>query len=237
MGAWSSVAGLLLSKASWKRLWEDGLNLIFPPRCAGCGRVDTEWCLRCGDALDAVPLALSTRVVDGITIAATGAHRDRLQRAVQALKYENLTLLRGPLGKRLSAAFQATNWSVDAVVPVPLHPNRLVARGYNQAQLLAEEVAHTFFLPCLPMAIQRVKDTPSQVMLNQTQRQQNMIDAFSADSRDIVDKTILIIDDVCTTGATLNACAQVALGAGARAVYGLTVTTPSETVAVTEHFL
>jgi ComF family protein len=160
-----------------------------------------------------------------------------LRLAVQALKYENLTLLCGPLGDRLCAAFQATNWSVDAIIPVPLHPNRRATRGYNQAQLLAEEVARAFSLPCLPTAIQRLRDTPSQVTLSQTQRQQNMIDAFSADSRDIVDKTILIIDDVCTTGATLNACAQAALGAGARAVYGLTVTTPSPAGTVTDPFL
>ena len=227
-GVWPSVAGLLLSKAALIRVWEGSLNLIFPPRCAGCGRVDVQWCVRCRDELDAVPLTLTERDVEGIVVVSTGAHTDRLRRAVQALKYENRTLLRDPLGKRLSAGFQAVNWPVDAVVPVPLHPSRLATRGYNQAQLLAEEVASSSSLPCLSMAVQRLRDNRSQVDLNQVQRQQNMINAFAADSHDLVDKTILIIDDVCTTGATLTACARAALDAGARAVYGLTVTTANQ---------
>lgn len=224
-GAWSSVAGLLLSEAALVRVWEESLNLVFPPQCAWCGRVDTEWCTRCGDALDAVPLDLATKVVGGVTIGSTGVHSDQLRRALRDLKYESVTPLSEPLGKRLSNALQILSWPVDAVVPVPLHANRLATRGYNQAQLLADEVAHRFTLPCFPSAVQRVRDTQSQVELSATQRQNNMLNAFVAYPHDIVDKTILIIDDVCTTGATLTECAHAVLEAGARAVYGLTVTT------------
>jgi competence protein ComFC len=220
------MTGFLLFK---RRLWTIGnaaADLIFPPRCAGCGRVDETWCSRCQQALEALPVVLSVRDSNGIPIASTGEHIDQLQRAVHAFKYNNVTELETPLGDRLVADLSQLSWpEMDVIVPVPLHPGRQALRGYNQAQLLADAISQTIATPCTPTAIQRTRDTRSQVGLNPTERQKNMHQAFYAEGALVTGKTILLIDDVCTTGATLEACAQAALAAGARAVFGLTVTT------------
>jgi ComF family protein len=116
------------------------------------------------------------------------------------------------------------NWTIDMIVPVPLHTTRLAERGYNQAQLLGEHVAIETSIPCLPDAVHRQRQTQSQVTLNAAERQMNMVDAFQAHPSIVSSQRILIIDDVYTTGATLSACGQALLQAGAQAVYGLTVT-------------
>jgi competence protein ComFC len=116
------------------------------------------------------------------------------------------------------------NWTIDIIVPVPLHMSRLAERGYNQAQLLSEVLAKEAALPCSPEAVSRQRNTQSQVTLNAMERQINLQDAFQAHPQLVSNKNILLIDDVYTTGATLSACAQAILEAGALAVYGLTVT-------------
>lgn len=217
-------AGLLLSKETLRHWLVVGLDILFPPRCAGCGRVDAEWCERCAAALAAVPVALHHRTLETIPVASTGEHTGLLQRAVQALKYENTRILTSPLSQRLAAGINQLEWPVEAVVPVPLHESRLQARGYNQAQLLAEALSRTLGIPCYPDAVRRVRATRSQVGLNGADRRRNVQDAFAVGSSELLGKTVLVVDDVCTTGATLLACAQALHAAGARAVYAVTVT-------------
>lgn len=201
------------------------LDLVFPPYCSGCGRVDTRWCDRCLDELNAVPVHLHTRSVEGLEwIAATGRHKGKLQQAVQALKYDGAVELRSPLGRRLAEVLVQLRWPVDAVVAVPMHPSRLAERGYNQAFLLAQALADITDIVCLDDALQRTRATRSQVGLNQEERLYNLTGAFSAHPNAVRGKSLLIIDDVCTTGTTLAGSAQAALDAGAIAVYALTVT-------------
>jgi ComF family protein len=158
-------------------------------------------------------------------VAATSVHTGALREAVQALKYENgRSLAQRPLGERLVERLATLNWTIDILIPVPLHTERLQSRGYNQAQLLGEYVAETMMLPISPAALTRQRYTQSQVELGAQARLANVQDAFVADPQAVSGKTILLIDDVYTTGATLSACAVAALAAGARTVYGLTVT-------------
>jgi len=110
------------------------------------------------------------------------------------------------------------------IVPVPLHAKRLQERGYNQAEQIAIHTAEAAGIPCVPAASQRVRFTQTQVGLNRDERLQNVVESFAADAALIQDKTVLIVDDVKTTGATLAACAQPMLDAGAKAVFAVTVT-------------
>jgi ComF family protein len=163
--------------------------------------------------------------VEGLEqIAATGRHMGKLQQAVQALKYDGAVKLRMPLGQRLAKALDHLHWPVDAVAAVPMHPTRLAERGYNQAFLLAQALSEISEIACLDGALQRTRATRSQVGLNQEERRHNLADAFSAHPDAVRGKSLLIVDDVCTTGATLAGSAQAALNAGAIAVYALTVT-------------
>ena len=207
----------------FRRVMSVGIDLLYPPRCAGCGRVDTIWCAHCQDDLDRVAVDLHiVQLPPLFSIAATGIHEGKLQQAVHALKYEGVESLAFPLADRLVAAIDTLGWVIDVIVPVPLHPSRQRARGYNQAEQLGMAVARRLDIPCDPAAILRQRDTPPQVGLNRQQRQANMRSAFQAATS--LSGSILLIDDVFTTGATLQSCAQAARDGGAAAVYGLTVT-------------
>jgi ComF family protein len=219
------LPGLLASQRLVKNVWTAVVDLIFPPRCAGCDRLDHWWCERCQGEIEQMPFPEHVRAVPPLAeVACTAIHTGKAQRAVWALKYENCRALAEPLGARLVNRLSALNWTIDMVAPVPLHTSRLAERGYNQAQLLSEYVASGMTLPSYPMALIRHRRTESQVTMNAEERRANMEDAFHADPYLVNNQILLLIDDVYTTGATLSACAAAALTAGARAVYGLTVT-------------
>lgn len=222
-----TVAGRLFYKQV-NQFFKIGLDLLFPSQCIGCGRVDEHWCSICQDELRATPIDIFDRVIMGnIHITSTGLHGGKLQSAIHALKYENNPQIGTILGERLVTTLQQKAWIIDMVIPVPLHTNKLKQRGYNQSQILSEVIEDTLSLPCEPQAITRYRETHSQVGLSQKERAENMINAFQANADLLTNKTILIIDDVLTTGATLGACAQSALKAGANKIYGLTITTAS----------
>ena len=153
-----------------------------------------------------------------------GAYDNELRQMIVLLKYSGVRSLARPLGDWLAVvvAQNPALGEVDAIVPVPLHSRRQRARGFNQAELIARELARWFPRPVKADWLARVKDTPSQTGLTHAQRIENVQGAFSA--RDKVDKArILLVDDVCTTGATLNACARTLKRAGAESVQAVTV--------------
>jgi ComF family protein len=159
-------------------------------------------------------------VIDGVL--ATGAFAPPLQPAIYSLKYHGLRRLAEPLGDRLAQTWQAAGLHADMIVPVPLHPERLAERGYNQAELLAGALAERLALPMRDDVLVRVRATPSQVHLHPAERRNNVHGAFAC-GLELTGSHVLLIDDVCTTGATLEACAATLRGHGAGAVWGLTV--------------
>lgn len=199
------------------------LDWLFPPRCLGCGRVDTRWCTRCTADIVRLPVQPIAQT-EPLPIAATGPHTGKLRLAVHALKFDSGVHLAGPLGQRLADRLTATDWPVDLVVGVPLHPQRQAWRGYNQSDLLAEQLATRCDLPASTTALRRERATRAQVGLDRSQRQLNLQAAFVGDPAQLAGRTVLIVDDVWTTGATLAACAAAAYEGGAQAVCGLTVT-------------
>lgn len=113
-------------------------------------------------------------------------------------------------------------WDIDCIVPIPLHKSRRRKRGYNQSTLIAEELCKRYDLCIDESLVERTVNTQSQRTLGQAQRAENIIGAFSV-TGDAVGKRILIIDDVFTTGATMNECAKALKNAGASKVYAATV--------------
>jgi len=139
------------------------------------------------------------------------------------LKYKQETHLARHLGKMMAAFLLRESLTVDLVVPVPLHRRRMQMRGYNQAQLLAKYIAETIHLPWSGDILTRVKNTKAMHRLTKQERRQNIADAFGIkEPFDLSDLDILLVDDILTTGSTVEACGKILIEAGARSVTTIT---------------
>jgi len=147
-----------------------------------------------------------------------------IREAVHALKYQNVRALAGTLGQLLADFIAGNAPPADVLVPVPLHPRRERSRGYNQSLLLAQGTGEALGLPVEKEALRRLRSTASQARsAREEERWANVSGAFDADASLVQDRRVLLIDDVCTTGATLVACSIALKQAGASSVWGLTL--------------
>jgi ComF family protein len=139
------------------------------------------------------------------------------------MKYRRDLSLGEILARPLVELLEDLDWPVELVVPVPLGVARLRERGYNQATLLARPLALGCGISFRPQALSRVRETRSQVGLSIAQRRENVSGAFQARTGWVSGRNVLVVDDVATSSATLDACASALLSAGAARVYGLTL--------------
>ena len=217
-------------------------EVIYPARCIYCRRIGSAFCQTCRAQAQPVGDAICVRCGEPTTVRCTchacqktppgplramrGAvfYGSPVAFAIHGLKYRQMTHLAQPLASYLSAYLDAHPLPIDCLTPVPLHPERQTARGYNQSELLARAVGRERRLPVRNDLIERKRHTPPQVHLNREQRLQNMKDAFAALRPGALHgETVLLIDDVCTTGATMRACAEALRVAGAGEVYALAI--------------
>jgi len=216
------------------------LDLVYPPRCPGCGRMGVAFCercrarveliappvcRRCGCALPREGLCDRCRALpsslDGIVAVAVFA--DPLRQAIHALKYENNTALAAPLGSMMAELWRRGGTpQADLILPVPLHTRRQAERGYNQSRLLARVLGRGVGVPVDEHMLIRQRHTLPQVDLGFAERQQNVEGAFACRG-DVRGKTVVVVVDVCTTGATLEACAAALRAGGAAGVWGFTL--------------
>jgi ComF family protein len=198
------------------RCWES-IRPLTPPLCDRCGDPLPSWraistaqhhCPRCRRA---------PRFVD--RARAIGDYRDALRAIIQALKYDGRRSLARPLAMLMRSRGGDVLDGASWVVPVPLHRSKRRQRGFNQAADLARHIG----LP-VAAALKRVRATPSQTGLPASQRHRNMKDAFAATAeiRRVAGTIVVLIDDVSTTGATLDACARALKEGGVREVRALT---------------
>jgi ComF family protein len=153
-------------------------------------------------------------------------YEDALVSAVLMLKYRQMEPLGKWFGRRLAQLVQSQGeaYVADVVVPVPLHRDRLKERGFNQAALLAAPLAKALQLPCRPILLVRTRERPQKKVLSIEERWEAVRGAFATRSGSQVDKQrVLLVDDVLTTGATLDACARALLDSGAKYVVAVTV--------------
>lgn len=205
-------------------LLNTALDVLFPPRCIGCGCVGSLFCARCQSEIVMPPARCEPgSPLDGWR--ASAEFGGAIQKAIHAYKYKNQRRFAVPLADRLAEALAGSGWEPTLVTAAPLHASRLHERGYNQSAVLAERLARAAGLPFRADVISRVRATRPQVGLNARERQANVSDAFQA--RDATGASLVIVDDVYTTGATLRACAQALRSAGAARVWGLTVASAS----------
>jgi len=225
--------------ASLARLTERALDLLFPRRCAGCGSegrflcrdclaalkpLVPPICAHCGKPSRAPGLCSDCRVrpLALAGIRAAFVYEGPLRDAILQFKYRGVSSLADELAPLLCGYLVRRPLACDVIVAVPLSADRLKARGYNQAAMLASRMGALLRLPEAPRALRRVRSTGVQARLaSWEQRYANVAGAFQAEPRWVTGKRVLVVDDVCTTGATLEACGQALKAAGATAAWGL----------------
>jgi competence protein ComFC len=222
------------------RLFWTMLDWLYPPNCGGCGKSGTRWCESCaqntpeiessicpicGDiSIDEQPCQRCQNLpVHFTSLRSYTIYQGAIREAVHKLKYGGDKSLGDVLAQMMISGLEKLNWSLDIVTSVPLGLVRLAERGYNQANLLARPIALYKNLPFSTTLLSRVRETKTQVGLTNKERQENMTDAFKAVTKQAEGNNILVVDDVATSGATINACAKALLAAGASKVYGYTL--------------
>ncbi|TAJ19280.1 MAG: ComF family protein [Dehalococcoidia bacterium] len=185
------------------------------PRCHRCWRPGAgTWCERCASGGPAVP------AFDGLRTPFTFTGDAR--RAILEAKFRGVTALLVPLA-RAAADVVPGEWAIEAVVPVPLARGRRRSRGYNQAEVAAAEVAGCLGVPVQKRWLRRTRETPPQASLTADARSRNLRGAFEVRLPDSAPRRVLVVDDVTTTGATLEEAARAFRAAGARQVYALAI--------------
>ena len=223
----------------YKGLW-GGLDWLFPPTCGGCGKVGYRWCEECRHG--SMPIAEPLCVVCGLPQPQSGicaeckrsrpsyaalrswlAFEGPIRNALHRMKYRRDLGLGEALAIPISLFLSEYAWKVDLVVPIPLSRQRARERGYNQVGLVAFPLALSLRLKYGADALMRARHTRSQVGLTAGERRTNVRGAFRGQARQLAGKSILLMDDVATTGSTLASASDAALEAGAREVYCLTI--------------
>ena len=207
------------------RLGELVLGVLFPRRCRWCGRVvGFAPACRCGTRPEGLrlpvgPLAADELEAPSLALGAwacwryEGPVRDSLHR----YKFRQDIPLQREFGADLAARFEAAGLAgrFDVVVPVPVSADTLRKRGYNQSALLARALARQAGLPCAEKALKKSRPTTPQMRLDRQGRLENLKGAFAADAPRVKGKKVLLVDDIVTTGSTLEECAKTLLAAGA----------------------
>ncbi|MFN8972086.1 MAG: ComF family protein [Alphaproteobacteria bacterium] len=197
------------------------LHLIGDPCCAACGipfTVSMGQGALCPDCLDHPPrfdVARSALVYGEVT-----------GKLIHQLKYHDRMIGLSRYAQWLTRAGQDLLADSEVIIPVPLHWRRLILRRYNQAAWLAYALEQLTGIACAPQLLRRVRPTRSQARMRREERLLNLKHAFAVPKKfltQIAGKRVLLVDDVMTTGATINACAQTLRNAGAQKIYALTL--------------
>lgn len=211
------------------------LDIIFPKRCLGCGRIGSYFCKSCVKKINFIesgicpmcgrsafdgaihPGCRTTYMIDGLT--SFFQYDGTIQKAIKALKYRFVFDLASEFVS-LIPSFNIPR--TDILIPMPLHPSRFRERGYNQAEVLGKLIAQKICIPMHTGILKRVRKTTPQVeMKKRKERLENMKNVFSVQKE--VPSRVILFDDVFTTGATMRSAAKVLKRNGATFVWGMTM--------------
>lgn len=206
--------------------WQQ-IRLVSHPLCKICGRPFADASgddHTCGICLEHAPRFAAARAWACYPREDSAEHP--LRQVVQKYKYGRKVSLGKPLGRLMARGCEEflSEFRADLIVPVPLHAKRLRWRGFNQSLLLARQVSRAYGVPIDPFVLQRRKETAAQTQLPEDDRRRNVRGAFALHpDKSVKDKTVLLVDDVYTSGATVNECSRTLKRAGAKEVYVVTL--------------
>lgn len=217
--------GVITSAGAEKRNSHNGIcaecrkkiKYITEPRCKKCGkpvsREESEYCFDCTGKKHSFEEGRSLWI-----------HKAPVDQAVYAFKYQNRRIYGKTFGAELAEQYgkYLRKKEIDVIMPVPLHKKRRKNRGYNQAEILANELGKRTGIPVDGKSLKRIKETSPQKKLNDKGRKQNIKGAFAVDGN-VTGKTIVLVDDIYTTGSTLDEAARTLYRNGAEKVYFLTI--------------
>jgi len=230
-----SFTGHRLQPSFLPGIFSGFLDFFYPPFCQICQDLLDDArrmvCPKCWSSFEtygdfAVKFPASQKTLHTVIVGLLGQATldDPLNQIIHQLKYDRRAALAMGLADRMALVLSSYPWvkHIDMIVPVPLHPSRARSRGYNQSQLLAEHLGNMFGVPVVSKVLERIRPTESQTRLNQEQRRKNVAGAFRVPCPEEVEgQRILLVDDVVTTGATLNECAKTLESGGALNVYAV----------------
>lgn len=233
-------------RKSWRiryylyRLFWLGVDFLYPPICGGCAKKGARWCKDCRDSIRLIPepkcdICGLPQAEDGTCLSCRQSppfykelrswvvFEGPIRKALHRIKYHQDIGLGDALASEMLQYTNQLDWHIDMVIPVPLGKKRFRERGYNQVGLFAHPLALAKEWKYATRYLKRVRETISQVGLSADERKNNVRSAFVADRNKVVGKTVLVVDDVSTTGATLNSCAEALINGGAYEVYALSL--------------
>ncbi len=228
------------------KLWKGALDLVFPARCPVCDRpvpfselicpecrneleeVEPPRCLKCGKHIgdDRQEYCSGCRKTMHQFVQGRGLFTYRsAAKSMYRFKYAGRREYARFYGRQIVEKYGKLleKWQPDALVPVPIHYSRRRERGYNQADILAREIGKLTGIPVKHRLLLRVRKTLPQKQLSDSERQNNLKRAFKIGRNDVKLKRVIIIDDIYTTGSTIDACAAVLETAGVEQVYFISV--------------
>lgn len=208
------------------------LDILLPPACSACGRAGAILCRACIGAFETPPAGAFVVADAGVVLGqeltlAVGAfaHRGPVRRALGRLKYAGAGRVARPLAAAAAPALERllSIAGVEAIlVPVPVHATRERQRGYNQAALLAGDLGRSAGLDVAPVLVRRAV-TERQHRLDRAARLRNLRDAIGLRAGSAAPAIAIVVDDILTTSATLEACASVLRSGGTREAYGFAI--------------
>lgn len=182
------------------------LDWIYKKKCYFCrsSKEAVKMCSKCYDDMDFLPVQIN-RIIEGKKVYCAGVYSKNLQKLIRGLKYHNQKDLAYYLAKFMAEYFSKITDKTDfEIIPVPIYPKREKKRKYNHMNLVGEELARITSNSLNKNLIKRVKDTKPQYKLKRHERLQNLNGAFEVDKSNYTGKTLLLIDDICTTGSTFG---------------------------------
>lgn len=229
----------------WKEIL---ISFLYPKRCPICGQIPKgkgrqicpecekhlipikgARCFQCSKPLDSMEkeycrdcISSSHTYKRGIAVY---PYNEYLKKSIFQIKYHNKREYLAFYGERIAreAGSQIMKWAPDVIIPIPLYKKKQRVRGFNQAGLLADHLGRILGIPVEDGLLERVRNTVPQKELNRKERQNNLKKAFKIVQNDVKLRKVLLVDDIYTTGSTIDAAASALLDAGAREVYFVTL--------------
>ena len=213
-----------------KQILYAGLNIVFPSKCPICDNNIVKYpsiiCKHCKEKLDKqiFPIYSFSKNINKI-ISCTN-YTEMAKKCIHTIKYQKIKQIIYTFKDIIKKIIENTliNEKIDIIIPIPMHKKQYIKREFNQSEIIAKIISKEFNIPILTKNLIKIKHTPSQTQLNKTKRKTNLNNVFIIkNQKQLIGKNILLVDDIITTGTTIDTCAKILLKANIKNILGFTL--------------